>query len=179
MMGERIMTTKIISMFASSLAAFILGLLLSPHMTVPSGDQRRADAAFSDGIFQATLDFQSGRRPHIASGRWSSVQDRFSFAKGYQERWRELFKTVSSSVPTVDDAQLSGYWEGIVEGAQDGKTSQPFQVGGAGKDQAALGARGSSYSDQEKQHFLDGYAAGYKAGYYARHELKTTASTRE
>ena len=42
------MTTKIVSMFGSSLAAFILGLLLSPQLMVPTGDLQRADAAFSD-----------------------------------------------------------------------------------------------------------------------------------
>lgn len=170
------MTSKIVSMFGSSLAAFILGLLLSPQLMVPTGDQRRADAAFSDGVFQATLDFQSGRRPHVASGRWSSEQDRLSFARAYQQRWRELFKVGSGTMATVDDAQLAGYWDGIVEGAQDGKSSQPFQVGGAHKDQAALSVHASSYSDAEKQHYLNGYAAGYKAGYYAQHDLKTVAN---
>ncbi|MBZ5653881.1 MAG: hypothetical protein LAO56_01235 [Acidobacteriia bacterium] len=170
------MTTKIVSMFGSSLAAFILGLLLSPQLMVPTGDLQRADAAFSDGVFQATLDFQSGRRPHIASGRWNSVQDRFSFAKGYQQRWRELFKSDSSGMPAVDDAQLTGYWDGIVEGAQDGKSSQPFQAAGANREQATLSVHGSSYNDSEKQHYLDGYASGYKAGYNAQRDLKTVAT---
>jgi len=178
--GRRIsVTTKIISMFASSFAAFILGLLLSPQLMGPAGDPRRADAAFSDGVFQATLDLQSGRRPHIASGRWSAEQDRLSFAKGYEQRWREFFKNDSSVMPNVDDAQLTGYWDGIVEGAQDGKSSRPFQVAGANKDQAALSVHGGSYNDSEKQHYLNGYAAGYKAGYSAQHELKTVASNHQ
>ena len=107
------------------------------------------------------------------------MQDRLSFTSGYQERWRELFRNGASTMPIVDDAQLTGYWDGIVEGAQDGKNSQRFQVGGAGKDQAALGVHGSSYSDSEKEHYLNGYAAGYKAGYSAQRDLKTVASNRQ
>jgi hypothetical protein len=170
------MMTKIVSMCCSSLAAFILGLLLSPSLMVTTGDKHRADAAFSDGVFLATLDFQRGRRPHLASGRWSSEQNRFSFVEGYQQRWRELFKNGSSTMPTVDDAQLTGYWDGIVEGAQDGKSSQPFQVAGANKSEAAVSVHASSYGDAEKQQYLNGYAAGYKAGYYAEHEVKTASN---
>ena len=130
------MTTRIVSMFSSSLAAFILGLLLSPGL-MRSGDPQRADAAFSDGVFQATLDFQSGRKPHLVSGRWNADRDRSSFVNGYQQRWRELFKDTASPLPVVDDAQLSGYWDGVVEGAKDGKSSQPFQVAGGDKSQVA------------------------------------------
>ena len=172
------MTTKIISMFSSSLAAFILGLLLSPSLMSHGGNPQRWDAAFSDGVFQATLDFQSGRRPHLASGRWSADRDRLSFTNGYQQRWRELFKSSANTLPTVDDAQLSGYWDGVVEGTKDGRESQPFKVGGGDKAQAAASSHSGSYNDAEKQHYLDGYASGYKAGYSAQHETKTIASGR-
>lgn len=168
--------TKIVSMCCSSFAAFILGLFLSPSLMVTTGDEHRADAAFSDGVFLATLDFQHGRRPHLASGRWSSEQNRFSFVEGYQKRWRELFKNGSGTMPTVDDAQLTGYWDGIVEGTQDGKSSQPFQVAGANKSEAGVSVHASGYGDAEKQQYLTGYAAGYKAGYYAEHEVKTASN---
>lgn len=161
------MTTKILAMFWSSLGAFILGLVLSPRL-MPAADPQRADAAFSDGIFQATLDFQSGRRPHLAAGRWNSAQDRFSFAKGYGQHWRELFKNDATALPTVDEAQLTGYWDGIVEGALAGKTQQRFQLAESDKIQAG-GVHASLYDEAERQHYLDGYAAGYKAGYYAQH----------
>jgi hypothetical protein len=171
------MTTKIVSMFSSSLAAFILGLVLSPSL-MHSGDPQRADAAFSDGVFQATLDFQSGRKPHLVSGRWSADRDRLSFVNGYQQRWRELFKDTANPLPVVDDAQLTGYWDGVVEGAKDGKNSQPFQVTGGDKGQAGVDSHSGTYTEVEKQHYLNGYAAGYKAGYYAQHEPKTVASSR-
>lgn len=172
------MTTKIVSMFSSSLVAFILGLLLSPSLMQHGGNPQRADAAFGDGVFQATLDFQSGRKPHLASGRWSADRDRLSFVNGYQQRWRELFKNSASTLPAVDDAQLTGYWDGAVEGAKDGKNSQPFQVAGGDTGQAAADSHSASYREPEKQHYLNGYAAGYKAGYYAQHDSKTVASNR-
>jgi hypothetical protein len=172
------MTTNIVSMFCSSLAAFILGLVLSPSLMVTTGDQHRADAAFSDGVFQANLDFQNGRRPHLAVGRWSSERDRVSFAKAYQQRWRELFNNGPRTMPTVDDAQLTGYWDGIVDGARDGKSSQPFQDAVSNKGETALSVHASGYGDTEKQDYLNGYATGYKAGYYAERELevKTTSN---
>jgi len=172
------MTTRIVSMFSSSLAAFILGLLLSPSL-MHSGDPQRSDAAFSDGVFQATLDFQSGRKPHLVSGRWNADRDRLSFVNGYQQRWRELFKDNASPLPMVDDAQLTGYWDGVVEGAKDGKSSQPFQVAGGDKSQVAAASHSATYSEAEKQHYLNGYAAGYKAGYYAQHESKRVASNHD
>jgi hypothetical protein len=164
------MTTNIVSMFVSSLAAFILGVVLSPSLMLHGGNPQRADAAFSDGVFQATLDFQSGRKPRVASGRWSADRDRLSFVNGYQQRWRELFKDSANPLPAVDDAQLTGYWDGAMEGVKDGQNTQPFQVAGGGSHSAG-------YSDVEKQHYLDGYAAGYKAGYHAQHESKTVASS--
>ena len=173
------MATNIISMFCSSLAAFILGLVLSPSLMSHGGDPQRADAAFSDGLFQATLDFQSGRRPHLASGRWSADRDRLSFTNGYQQRWRELFKNSASTLPMVDDAQLSGYWDGVVEGTKDGRESQPYKVGNGNTAQAVASSHSAAYNDAEKQHYLDGYASGYKAGYSSQHEMKTIASSRD
>ena len=172
------MTTKIVSMFTSSLAAFILGLVLSPSLMMHGGDPQRADAAFSDGVFQATLDFQSGRKPRLASGRWNADHDRLSFVNGYQQRWRELFKDSARELPMVDEAQLAGYWDGAVEGAKDGKSLLPFHVAGGSKGQAVAGSHSATYNEVEKQHYLDGYASGYKAGYYAQHEPKSVASSR-
>ena len=160
------MITKMAAMFCSSFAAFILGMVLSPRL-MPPADPQRVDAAFSDGTFQASLDFQSGRRPHLAAGRWNAAQDRFSFAKGYERRWRELSTDGAGALPTVDDAQLTGYWDGIVEGALAGKSQQPFQVAAGDKTQGG-GVHASLYREGDRKHYLDGYAAGYKAGYYAQ-----------
>ena len=48
------------------------------------------DGAFRDGLFLAQLDAQSGREPHIATGRWSTDADRASFTSGYQRGYREF-----------------------------------------------------------------------------------------
>jgi len=41
------------------------------------------DAAYRDGLYLGRLDGQTGRRPHLAIGRWSQDADRNSFRAGY------------------------------------------------------------------------------------------------
>jgi hypothetical protein len=78
--------------------ALILGLagtsLIAVRASSPATrdeeSNRATDGAFRDGLFQGKLDAQSGREPHIATGRWSTGADRASFTSGYQRGYREL-----------------------------------------------------------------------------------------
>jgi hypothetical protein len=49
---------------------------------------RSIDAAFYDGEFQAQLDAENGRKPHIQSGRWITDGDRVLFIAAY---WMESY----------------------------------------------------------------------------------------
>ena len=152
------MLTKIVSMFCSSLAAFILGLLLSPSLMVTTGDKHRADAAFSDGVFLATLDFQRGRRPHLASGRWSTDQDRASFIAGYEQTYRELADSRSAKPAAPTANELASYGDGKLDGTRDRNAAQPFQMN-----------KTENYRTAD-QYYRAAYSNGYQEGYYARTE---------
>lgn len=58
------------------LVAFALTAVLAHtlRMRIKSIDES-ADGAFRDGMYQATLDVQERRRPHVTSRRWNMEQD--------------------------------------------------------------------------------------------------------
>jgi hypothetical protein len=73
------------------LIASVVGAVVSangPRSATVNASQL-AEAAFRDGQFQARLDVQNGRGPHVASGRWSTASDRALFVAGYQQGYRE------------------------------------------------------------------------------------------
>jgi hypothetical protein len=63
------------------------GLLFRNSMTTPNSVevQRATDGAFRDGLYLGTLDRAAGRTVTPPIARWSSEQDRASFARGYRE----------------------------------------------------------------------------------------------
>lgn len=50
---------------------------------------RLTHAAFRDGLYLGKLDASRGRDPHIASGRWSTGEDRNAFSDGYRQAYGE------------------------------------------------------------------------------------------
>lgn len=68
----------------------LIAVRASSSATSDEDSNRATDGAFRDGLFQAKLDAQNGREPHIASGRWSTSADRASFTAGYQRGYREF-----------------------------------------------------------------------------------------
>src|SRR5437868_10052613 len=85
-------------MKATSRWLFVLVVAVAAGMFVANGVRRadglngakiNADAAFRDGLFIGRLDAQSGRQPHLASGRWQSDSDRRSFVTGYLRAHRD------------------------------------------------------------------------------------------
>jgi hypothetical protein len=58
----------------------------SPSMEI----QMAANGAFRDGLFVGRLAAQSGRESRPLIGRWSSAEDRASFAAGYRRGYGEV-----------------------------------------------------------------------------------------
>jgi hypothetical protein len=164
--------------FCSSLAAVTLALALIPPLSPNEVEAREyADGAFRDGQFQASISFKSGQGPHLAAARWNSERDRFAFVSGYQQQWRRLFEQSHGKVPAADEAQLTGYWDGLVEGAGDGRSAAAFAAGGGTRAEEAARIHSASFSEGDRQHYLAGFNAGYRVGYFAQHEDENTTLT--
>ena len=64
----------------------------SPSMEV----QMAANGAFRDGLFVGRLAAESGRAARPLIGRWSSAEDRTSFAAGYRRGYGEASSNVTT-----------------------------------------------------------------------------------
>jgi hypothetical protein len=143
------------------------GLLHGPRAAAPDATPR-VDAAFRDGLFQARLDVQSGRKARIASGRWGTDQDRASFIAGYKQAYRELAEARSVKLLAPTSTELAGYRDGKLDGAHDRQAAQAFQ-----------GKKTENYRKAD-QHYREAYANGYQEGYYSgtkSADLRTISET--
>jgi hypothetical protein len=135
-------------------------------------DTRQADAAYRDGSFQAKIDIANGRKPHLASGRWGTDQDRASFIAGYQQTYRQLADSRPIKVAEPSAAELAGFRDGLLDGARHRKAAQPFQVNKTDN------FRNVGYAEVEA--YRGAYSNGYQQGYYTPadgSDLKTISQT--
>jgi hypothetical protein len=161
--------------------ASVLGIVVLAHgpKTPASNSSQMTDAAFRDGLFQAKLDVQSGRAPHLGSGRWNTFSDRALFIAGYQQGYREFSAAHVGALPQPTIAQLMGYSDGMLDGAGDRRSSQPFQVERTERFKKA-GQKFAEANEQYKQYYRKAYSDGYQQGYYAQpdqQELKAVGQT--
>ena len=176
------MKRKMLLLVGVTLAvASVLGIVVSAHgpKAAVSNSTEITDAAFRDGLFQAKLDVQRGRAPHLASGRWSTFSDRALFIAGYQQGYREFSAAHAGPLPEPTVAQLAGYADGMVDGAGDRRSLQPFQVERAEKFKNA-GQNSAAANEQYKQSYRRAYSDGYQQGYYAQpdqQELKAVGQS--
>src|SRR5436853_6828643 len=119
--------------------ASTVGIVVSAHgpKTAASNVSQITDAAFRDGLFQAKLDVQRGKGPHLLSGRWSTFSDRALFIAGYQHGSREFSAAQAGTLRQPTVAQLAGDAAGMVGGAGAGRTSQPLQPEGTERFETA------------------------------------------
>jgi hypothetical protein len=133
---------------------------------------KQADAAYRDGSFQAKIDVESGRKPHFSSGRWNTDQDRASFIAGYEQTYRELAETRTPKLTEPTPAELSGFRDGIVDGARDRKAAQPFQVSKTDnyRKMDRESPEVNSAPETYRHYYREAYSNGYQEGYYSQQE---------
>jgi len=121
---------------------------------------KEADAAYRDGAYQAKIDVERGRKAHFSSGRWNTDQDRASFIAGYSESYKVLTDARSGRATEPTAAELTGYRDGVADGARHRRASQPFQLN-----------RTDNYRRAESDAgYRDAYSNGYQEGYYIPQE---------
>ena len=152
---------------------------------VDTHNRQATDAAFRDGMFQAKLDVQSGRKPHVASGRWNTNADRALFIAGYQQGYREAFEAHAGREPKAAAAEVAGYWDGVLDGAAYRAASHSFQPEktnnylNAGQDPLQEHEDSAKYQREYRHAYLNGYQQGYysqeklsKWSYYSQEKEK-------
>jgi hypothetical protein len=153
--------------------SFASGMLVEGTAHKPkraaSEASQEVDAAFRDGVYQAKLDVQEGRRPRLLVGRWSTETARALYIAGYQKGFRE-FSASAGEVNEISVAELAatGYRDGMLDGARHRLGSQPFQAEQTPNYRDAGMAYLDSTADSElyKGYYREGYSNGYKQGYY-------------
>ena len=148
------------------------------HVAIGNVNQP-TDAAFRDGQFLARFDAEHGRKPHLASGRWSTEADRRSFVSAYLQAYREMQGGAASE--QLGSSQLAaqrGYRDGITDGLQQRYRSRTFQANATENYQKADRGYSESSGDlnQYKQAYREAYCNGYQQAYYTETEKIETAN---
>ena len=134
-----------------------------------SANRQAVDAAFRDGMFQAKLDVESGRKPHVACGRWNSNADRALFIAGYQQGYREAFEAHAGKLPKPAAAEVAGYRDGLLDGVAHLIASHSFQPE---KTDNYLNAGQGSLQPEDvakyQREYRHAYLNGYQQGYYSQ-----------
>jgi hypothetical protein len=87
---KRLSVYVFIIVIAGAAAAISATVALHRSHVVAGSVNKQTDAAFRDGLFLARLDAEHGRKPHLATGRWSTDADRRSFVSAYLQTYREM-----------------------------------------------------------------------------------------
>ena len=158
---------------------FLMGGSPRWHQTTTSIATRDTEAAFRDGLFQAKLDVQNGRRPRIASGRWGTKRDRALFIAGYQQSYRDSSQSHSRKVTEPSAAELAGYRDGMQDGSEHRRTLQPFQFNKTDRYRTFGHGYLEVISDPDtyKRDYHLAYSNGYQEGYYCQQEQEELKNT--
>jgi hypothetical protein len=126
------------------------------------------DAAFRDGVYLGKLDAETGRKPHLTSGRWSSSLDRASFIAGYQSTYLQRAKVdvAFAQLGAAHSAEAAGLQDGIADGTLHRQESKPFQLVKTEKYRRASSYADGDTPDSYRQAYLDAYTTGYQQAYY-------------
>jgi hypothetical protein len=156
--------------------SFVTGLLVGNSAHKPklagSNPAQEVDAAFRDGVFQAKLDVQDGRKPHLSISRWNTEAARALFVAGYQKGYREFSEIGSPGVmgPSVAELAATGYRDGMLDGARHRVASQPYQPEQTTnyRDAGLAYLETNGDAEQYKQFYRQGYSNGYQQAYYSQ-----------
>ncbi len=155
--------------FASGM--LVEGSAQKPKLAASEGTPE-IDAAFRDGVYQAKIDVQEGRRPRLSVGRWNTENARALYIAGYQKGYRESSATSTGKVTGISIAELAatGYRDGMLDGAKHRLGSQPFQPEKTANFRDAGLAYLDANADGElyKRYYRTGYSNGYQQAYYSQ-----------
>jgi hypothetical protein len=153
--------------------SFASGMLVEGTAHKPklaaSDRSQEVDAAFRDGVYQAKLDVQEGRRPRLSVGRWNTETARALYIAGYQKGYREFSGGKVSGI-SVAELAATGYRDGMIDGARDRLGAQPFQSEQTAnyRDAGMVYLDGNADGEPYKRYYRAAYSSGYREAYYTR-----------
>jgi hypothetical protein len=168
------MKKAILIVFAMAFALHVATVMLNsvfadtPYRAVREVE-RATDGAFRDGLFVGRIDAERGRKPHLASGRWSAQQDRSSFVAGYQQGYRQgLDLRVPVPEAVLQAAEQVGFRDGMADGIHDRQGLQGFRLNRSENYRRADRGytEGQGNQGQYRQSYREAYCNGYQQGYY-------------
>jgi hypothetical protein len=116
-----------------------------------SDKQANLNAAFRDGAYTGKQDAQSGHAFHVATGRWTSVADRASYAAAYNMAFNE---GTEQNGPTFSGKDgVAAFRDGLYLGKLDSDRGNERHV-----------AAGRWSKDVARASFTEGYNRGYETG---------------
>ena len=173
--------TIVLALSASFAAGLLVGGSHNETKLITIDPSQTANAAFRDGVYQAKLDVEEGRKPHFSIGRWSGEEARALFVAGYLRGYRKASETASGEVsaPSVAELAAAGYQDGLPDGSWHRTTAQPFHPDQANNYRGTGFAYLESNADREecKRLYREGYMTGYASAYYAKTETQNEKST--
>jgi hypothetical protein len=170
---KRLSEFVFIIVIAAAAGATSATVALHRSQVVAGNVNQQTDAAFRDGLFLARLDAEHGRKPHLASGRWSTDADRRSFVTAYLQAYREMQGGAPSE--QFGSSQLAaqrGYRDGFTAGLQQRGRLASFRANATEKYQKADHGYSDSNGDlnEYKQSYREAYCNGYQQAYYRETE---------
>jgi hypothetical protein len=173
--------TIVLALSASFAAGLLVGESHNEKKLMAMDPSQTANAAFRDGMYQAKLDVEEGRRPHFSIGRWSAEKARALFVAGYLRGYREASETASGEVsaPSVAELAASGYRDGLLDGSWHRTTAQLFHPDQTDNYRGVGFPYLESNVDREeyKRFYREGYLKGYASAYYPKTETLSDKST--
>ena len=125
-------------------------------------------AAFRDGVYLGRRDAQSGNKPSPVKSRWSSEEDRRSFAAGYYRGYM-IEGLPASQVRWIPKAiDNKGFEDGKADGLADRANHREFNLASKANFRNPAGRCDASNPDANTctQQYRDAYVTGYQHGYY-------------
>ena len=150
-------------------AAIALGCVATVQGVHLAGNtvSAQTDGAFRDGWYLGRLDANQGRKPHLASGRWSAPVDRQSFVYAYLQAYREAYQASNVEPRSFQMAGERGYRDGVADGLQQRDKAGVFHIDTDNYQKADDGySDAGGDRDQYRRVYREAYCNGYQEGYY-------------
>lgn len=145
------MRPNALGLLAASLVLAVGFSVAGHHQQDPVDNaENAASGPFRDGLFQAKLDHQLGRKPHFRTGRWTSNSDRAAFLAGYQQ--------VSAPFHADSVTESEAFRRGVNDGAEARDSQRPFSLKAKLSDSVEPVA--ATKTDASLS-YVDGYQLGY------------------
>jgi hypothetical protein len=153
---------KLAHCLAAAVMVITAGLLFQVPCSSISQADERSNAAYRDGAYLGQLAATRRESPRSMTSRWSSPEDRASFAAGYESAYR----SAAVARPEFANGSDAAYRDGIFMGrlqAKEGRTARVMTSRWA--------------AEKDRTSFAAGYSEAYGATMAERQNRENSSET--